>query len=471
MATAYDDVPYANLPFALTRPVVLATVATLHGLTPADPREARVLELGCGAGANLAGIAAAHPGVRAVGVDLAPTAIEVARATVAAAGLDNVTFDVGDVLALTDGELGEFDYVIVHGLYAWAPEPVREAVLAACRSHLSPDGIAYLSYTAHPGGHMRQMLREMAQWHARGLEDPLARADRARRLFALLDQIGESEGPSFYDGVVGQDVRVLATAPDAMFVHDLLDPGYAPVWFTEFAAAIARHGLAYVGDASPDSSREPPWSAAVAAFVEEAADGDRIAREQYLDLLVMRRFRRSLVCRDDRAPASRVDREAVQRLFVAVDGDDAPEAIRAALADGLVPFATLRERLGVPADELAEMLVQGFDAGAIAFHAVPSPAAPVAGLASAGERPRAQSGGTGRHGDDAAQRGGADHRRADRRAAAAARRHARPRGDPRGVPWAAVAGGARRDAGEVRGVGGWVGVGSGCRWRGCGRLG
>ena len=50
------------------------------------------------------------------------------------------------------------------------------------------------------------------------------------------------------------------------------------------------------------------------------------------------------------------------------------------LADGApVPFATLRERLGVPADELAEALVQGFDAGAIAFHAVPSPAAAVAG--------------------------------------------------------------------------------------------
>ena len=44
-----------------------------------------------------------------------------------------------------------------------------------------------------------------------------------------------------------------------------------------------------------------------------------------------------------------------------------------------MPFATLRERLGVPADELAEALVQGFDAGAIAFHVVPSPAAAVAG--------------------------------------------------------------------------------------------
>jgi SAM-dependent methyltransferase len=384
MATAYDETPYANLPFAQTRPAVMATVATLHGLTPPDPREARVLELGCGAGANLAGIAAADPGVHAVGVDLAPTAVEVARATAAAAGLENVTFDVGDVLALTDGELGEFDYVIVHGLYAWAPEHVREAVLAACRSHLSPHGIAYLSYTAHPGGHMRRMLREMAQWHARGLEEPLERAERARGLFTLLDKLGESAGPSFYAGVVGEDVHALATAPDSMLVHDLLGPTYAPVWFTEFAAAIARHGMAYVGDASPESSREPPWSPAVSAFVEEAAGDDRVAREQYFDLLVMRRFRSSLVCHADCGPAPRVDRAAVKRLLVDLDGDEVPEAIRAALADGPVPFATLRERLDADTDALAETLVQGFDAGAVAFHVVPSPAAAVAG-----ERPRA----------------------------------------------------------------------------------
>src|SRR4051794_38086136 len=137
MPTAYDEIPYANLPFTQALPRGHATVATLHGLTPPDPRTARVLELGCGAGAPLASIAAAHPEARAVGVDLAPTAIEAARATAAAAGLESVRFDVGDVLGLADGGLGEFDFVIVHGLCAGAAEGLREAVLDACRSHLA----------------------------------------------------------------------------------------------------------------------------------------------------------------------------------------------------------------------------------------------------------------------------------------------------------------------------------------------
>ena len=190
MTTVYDEIPYANLPFAQARPSVFATVAALHGLTPPDPRRARVLELGCGAGANLAGIAAANPEATAVGVDLAASAIAEGRETAAAAGLDNLRFEVGDVLALTAGELGEFDYVIAHGLYSWVDAPAREATLAACRSHLSADGIAYVSYTAHPGGHLRRMLREAAEWHARGLDDLVERAQLLGRPVAHAGAFG-----------------------------------------------------------------------------------------------------------------------------------------------------------------------------------------------------------------------------------------------------------------------------------------
>jgi hypothetical protein len=260
---------------------------------------------------------------------------------------------------------------------------VREAVLAACRSHLAADGIAYVSYTAHPGGHLRRMLREAAQFHARGLEDPRERAERARGLFTLLDRLERSGGPSFYGGVVGDDVHALATAPETMLVHDLLGAAYEPVWFTDFAAAAGRHGMAYVGDAIPEASRRPPWSEGVDAFVDDAAGEDRIAREQYFDLLVLRRFRHSLLCRDEQRPSREVDRAAVQRMLVEEDGD-AP-----------VPFETLRERRDADAAELAETLVGAFDAGQVAFHAVPSPAARVAGerpLASALARSQARPG-------------------------------------------------------------------------------
>jgi SAM-dependent methyltransferase len=390
----YDEVPYTNLPFTQTRPSALATVAALHGLSFADPREARVLELGCGAGANLCGIAAASPGVSALGVDLAPTAIATASAIAAAASLENVRFEVADVKALGDGRLGQFDYVIVHGLYAWGDASLRAATLAACKAHLAPDGLAYVSYNAHPGGYIRRMLRDMAQYHARGLSDPRERAERARLLFALLHRLGEAGGPTFYDGVLGEDVHALAVGPTEMLVHDLLSADYEPVWLVDFVTAARSAGLEYVADAIPEASRVPQWTDAVEEFVTAASEGDRVAREQYFDVLVVRRFRHSMLCHGGRSVVGGIDVGAVPRLLVeaAGEGDGSePSALLAAAiraldpARGPVPFGALLSSLhGASEADLAEALVEGFHADRVAFHAVPPP-----GVLEPGPHPRA----------------------------------------------------------------------------------
>src|SRR3954447_20871171 len=119
--TVYDDVPYSNHAYAQTHPDRLATVAILHGLEPPDPFHARVLEVGCGAGGNLLAMAAATPGIRAVGVDLAAVAIEEGTAAIAEIGLTNVELHQGDLRDLADGRLGQFDYIVAHGVYGWIP--------------------------------------------------------------------------------------------------------------------------------------------------------------------------------------------------------------------------------------------------------------------------------------------------------------------------------------------------------------
>ena len=140
--TIYDEVRYSNFPYAQTHPDRLGTVATLHGLEPPDPFTSRVLEIGCGAGGNLLAMAAATPGLSVVGVDLAPTAIAEAQLAVREIGLTNAEFRVGDVRGLTNGELGQFDYVIAHGVYGWIPEDARDALLASVGALLAPDGVA-----------------------------------------------------------------------------------------------------------------------------------------------------------------------------------------------------------------------------------------------------------------------------------------------------------------------------------------
>src|ERR1044072_777143 len=121
----YDQVRYSNFPYAQTHPDRLATVAILHGLEPPDPFRARVLEIGCGAGGNLMAMAAATPGISAVGVDLASAPLEGGRAIAADVGVGNVELRQGDVRELTDGSLGAFDYIVAHGVYGWIPADAR----------------------------------------------------------------------------------------------------------------------------------------------------------------------------------------------------------------------------------------------------------------------------------------------------------------------------------------------------------
>ena len=280
----YDAVRYSNYPYAQTHPERLATVAILHGLTPPDPFSARVLEIGCGAGGNLLAMAAATPGIRALGVDLAASAIAEASAAVSEIGLGNVAFRQGDVRALTGGALGEFDYIVAHGVYSWVPEDARDALLATIHDALAPAGIAYVSFNAHPGGYFRRMLRDVGRWHARGADGELALAEKAQELFKFLKQHRVTTADP-YGALLEREVPALADGPLYRLVHDDLGEFWHPLWFADFAAHAGRHGLGYVGEADLYGLRSEMLPEGVVPELWQLAGGDRIAFENLSDLM------------------------------------------------------------------------------------------------------------------------------------------------------------------------------------------
>ncbi len=82
-----------------------------------------VLDAGCGEAATA--LALAEQGFTTVGLDNAPTAIELARAEAAKRGLDNVTFEVADISAFT-GYDGRFGTIIDSTLFHSMPVELRE---------------------------------------------------------------------------------------------------------------------------------------------------------------------------------------------------------------------------------------------------------------------------------------------------------------------------------------------------------
>jgi SAM-dependent methyltransferase len=387
----YDEVRYSNFPYAQTHPDRLATVAILHGLNPPDPFQARVLEIGCGAGGNLMAMAAATPGIRAVGVDLAAVAIKDGREVAAAVGLDNVELHQADVRALTDGHLGEFDYVVAHGVYGWLPDDARDALLATIKASLTPNGIAYVSYNAQPGGYFRRMLRDVGLWHARHTQGEAEKAEKARELYIFLMEQRVTSADT-YGAFLEREVPILAHSPIYRLVHDDLSEHWHPLWFAEFTEHAASHGIGYVGEADMFSLRTEMLPDGIDALVWELADGDRIAFENITDLLTARHFRSSVLCH----AGTEVDREATpdraQRLHWSVRPRAEPFEV-GLLADAfaelervrphVMPFAELRDALDADPAELGAALIEGFRRERLMPHAGSLHAA-----REPGERPR-----------------------------------------------------------------------------------
>jgi len=140
--TSYDELPYGDQAFYYTHPDWLATIATLFGMQPAAVDRCRVLELGCGSGGNLLPMAESLPESRFLGIDLSPRQVSSGQATIQKLGLRNIELKA---MSITDvnTEMGQFDYVICHGVYSWVPEPVQDKILAICKENLAPPGLAY----------------------------------------------------------------------------------------------------------------------------------------------------------------------------------------------------------------------------------------------------------------------------------------------------------------------------------------
>src|SRR5579885_2402730 len=143
MANPFDEVPYPGFPFPESHPDLLATIATLFGMTPPLLESCRILELGCGDGSNLIPMAFGLPQSQCLGVDLAERPIQKGRAMAEALGLTHLKLEQIDLCDITRAQ-GEFDYIIAHGVYSWVAPEVQEKVLAICGETLAANGVAYV---------------------------------------------------------------------------------------------------------------------------------------------------------------------------------------------------------------------------------------------------------------------------------------------------------------------------------------
>ncbi len=333
--TSYDLVPYGGWSYAFTFPDLLATVAKLRGIDSPPVENCRVLEIGCAAGDNLIPMAEILPGSHFVGIDFAARQIEQGREALAHLGLTNVALFHMD-LADWGGTLGQFDYVIAHGIYSWVAKPIRSALLSLVGDVLTRTGVAYISYNTYPGWHMLESMRRMMLYHIRDIQGPEEQAAAARELIGFLVKATDSTPyglvsfPAAYQQLVNgyfHGVLNMEGRADSHFLHDELEAVNEPCYFHEFVDHAAAHGLDYVADAEFSSGLTAALPGEVVAKMTEIAPSQR-DRGQYSDFVVNRTFRRSILCRGGISMTPAVDMSVMDHLYFAsqAQGQLAPGA-------------------------------------------------------------------------------------------------------------------------------------------------
>lgn len=288
----YDETPYSSYPFPESRPDYLRTIGQLFGMNPPEVKTARVLELGCGAGGNIIPHATKYPKAKFVGVDLSKVQIDAGDVHIKKMGLKNIELkhmSIADV----NPDFGEFDYIISHGVISWVPDFVRDKIFEVSSKNLSPQGVAYISYNTLPGWNTVRTIRDMMLFHTESFTDPKEKVSQARSLLNFVNE-GLADRTEPYALMFKEEAKMLSNQNDYYLRHDHLEEENKQFYFNEFVAEAGKHDLQYLSECSLGSM----YVNNLPAEIAEKLSGikNMVRSEQYIDFIINRRFRRTLLC-------------------------------------------------------------------------------------------------------------------------------------------------------------------------------
>lgn len=284
---------------AMTSPGHIHAAAHLYGVETVAPAGARVLELGCGEGTNLLPFLLAHPEASAVGIDLFPEAIEAGNEQARALGLANLDLYCVDLETLLASSPGEFDYIVIHGLFTLLDDPAREALLRFCRQHLTGRGVVCLAWNVLPGASASKTLQDAIALHSAQAQDDAGRLQSAR---AMLTYMSLGLAPdNAQRKALASAVRQAESQADELFTLQYLQGFNAAGYLVDFQALVRQAGFAVAGDLAPHTECPAHYGDNVSQLQQAICpQPSKILAQQYLDFAVNRSQRFSLLVAEER---------------------------------------------------------------------------------------------------------------------------------------------------------------------------
>lgn len=243
-----DDVPYVRQLVGELSPARIRMAAGLNGVRPPPAMDFDYCELGCGQGDTLAALAAAYPEARFLGVDLVAAHVAAARRLAREGGVENLGVLERDFSDLVDEDVGEFDYVVAHGVLSWVSPKVRQAMLAFARAKLKPGGLLYVSYNAMPGWAAVEPLRQLLLFGGAKVDASASTLERARAGLAFAQSM-ERAGAQYFtkNPAASEMLETMAKAGLPYIVHEYLHEHWSPMYFARVAWEMAESDLHFAG--------------------------------------------------------------------------------------------------------------------------------------------------------------------------------------------------------------------------------
>jgi len=299
----YNELLYKSNPFTYTVPALLEAQGKLFGLTPKDSRKARILELGSSFGGNIITQALYNPEAEFVGVDLTAEQVKKGNEVIEKIGLKNIKLIEKNILDINE-DFGKFDYIIVHGVFSWVPDNVKEKIIKICNENLTEEGIAYISYNTYPGWKEPDKIREM-MLYANKYFPEVSQGDKVQRGKAFISIVAEQM--KIYTDVAEKkgdfikQIEGILNMQDYYVGHEQLENINDPMYLHEFVDMLRKENLQYISDVGLRLSIASVYNDSTIEKLQQLSQGDPVIKEQCLDYILDTKFRRALICKNSQA--------------------------------------------------------------------------------------------------------------------------------------------------------------------------
>ena len=299
----YNELLYKSNPFTYTIPALLEAQGKLFGLTPKDSRKARILELGSSFGGNIITQALYNHEAEFVGVDLTAEQVKKGNEVIEKIGLKNIKLIEKNILDINE-DFGKFDYIIVHGVFSWVPDIVKEKIIKICNENLTEEGIAYISYNTYPGWKEPDKIREM-MLYANKYFPEVSQGDKVQRGKAFISIVAEQM--KIYTDVAEKkgdfikQIEGILNMQDYYVGHEQLENINDPMYLHQFVDMLRKENLQYISDVGLRLSIASIYNDSTIEKLQQLSQGDPVIKEQCLDYILDTKFRRALICKNSQA--------------------------------------------------------------------------------------------------------------------------------------------------------------------------